>query len=245
MAMAKLIFCNSEIREKDCEIAPHRHGCSEMVFYENGARGETEINGRKYTFGQDDLAIIRPGVWHSEHHLETAGVLFLGFEGTEQAPEGVWPDAAHVKPLFYDIVDEVRTQEWGYERIISCKLQEILALISRKIHGAKGSVKDLTYCKRYIEENYMQDITVGELANMTGYSPDRFRHLFKEEFGISPQSYMISVRLGQAKQLLESTQISCVEIARLCGFSDGGQMTKMVKKRYGRTPRELRGSLRR
>lgn len=237
----RLIFCNKDQRDKNCEVAPHRHGCSEMVLYGRNAWGETQIDGRKYGFQSSDIALIRTGVWHNEHHLAATEVIFLGFETTVPVPQGIWSGMAHAEPLFYDIVKEVRNQEWGYEQIISWKLQEILTLIQRRSNGMEGNVKSLTYCRRFIEENYMQRITVGELAGMTCYSPDRFRHLFTEEFGISPQNYLVSVRIKQARELLRTTQLSCLDIAQLCGFSDSGQMTKMVKREYGRTPRELRG----
>lgn len=240
--MTKLIFCNKDQREKNGYVPPHRHSCNEVVLYGDSARGETEINGKRYEFRPGEVAVIRSGIWHSERHEAAADVIFLGFEASAPVSQGVWPVMQQAKPLFYDIVDEVRNQEWGYEQIISGKLQEILTLIGRRIHGMAGNAKSLTYCKRYMEENYMQNIRVAELANMTCYSPDRFRHLFTEEFGVSPQSHLISVRLSQAKRLLESTRISCMDIAQLCGFSDSGQMTKMVKKRYGRTPRELRAA---
>lgn len=239
--MTKLIFCNNDERNNHCYVQPHSHSCNEVVLYGGNARGEADINGKKYEFEPASVAIIRSGVLHSEHHFADSNVIFLGFEAPIRIPEGIWPKMEHVKPLFYDILEEARCQEWGYERIISYKLQEILAFVERRINGTEDSAKSLTYCKRYIEENYMQNITVGELANMTCYSRDRFRHLFTEEFGISPQNYLISTRLAQARRLLGTTQFSCMDIAQMCGFSDSGQMTKMMKKKYGRTPKELRG----
>lgn len=120
----------------------------------------------------------------------------MGFETSVTVPQGIWSGMAHAEPLFYDIVKEVRNQEWGYEQIISWKLQEILTLIQRRSNGMEGNVKSLTYCRRYIEENYMQRITVGELAGMTCYSPDRFRHLFTEGWPVVGEMEMIRLRAG-------------------------------------------------
>lgn len=238
--MTKLIFCKKQYRAQDSYIGPHCHNCDEIVFYENTAHGETDIDGIRYELPPAGIALIRRGVFHSEKHLEGTGVIFFGFESSAPSPSGVWEDMEHVKPLFYQIVEEVRNQEWGYERIISLKIQEILTLIERKSSGVNRNVKDLAYCKRYIEENYMQNVSVGELAKMTCYSRERFRHLFAEEFGIFPQNYLISVRLEKAAGMLRTTKRSCTDIAQMCGFSDSGQMAKMIRKKYGRSPKELR-----
>ncbi len=238
--MTKLIFCNKEYRAQDSFIAPHCHNCSEIVFYGNTAHGETDIDGIKYELPPMGIALIRRGIFHSEKHLEGANVIFLGFESSVPLPAGVWEDMAHVKPLLYQIAEEVRNQEWGYDRIISLKIQEILAYIERRKSGAGRNVKDLAYCKRYIEENYMRNVSVSELAEMTCYSRDRFRHLFAEEFGIFPQNYLISVRLENAGRLLRTTKLGCADIAQMCGFSDSGQMAKMIRKKYGTSPKELR-----
>lgn len=238
--MTKLLFCNNEYRAQDSYIAPHCHNCNELVFYGDTAHGETYINGVKYELFPTSVALIHQGILHSESHFEGTNVIFFGFESSAPLPVGVWGDMKHVRPLFYNIVEEVRSQEWGYDRIISLKIQEIIAYIWRKSSGVYRNVKDLAYCKRYIEENYMQNVSVGELAKMTCYSRDRFRHLFAEEFGISPQNYLISMRLDNAERLLRTTKLSCMNIAQMCGFSDSGQMTKMIKKKYNRCPKELR-----
>ncbi len=238
--MVKIIFCSQEARTKGCRITPHHHNCSELVFYGGMASGETIINGTTYGFSPASVAVIHPDIMHSENHLRTADVIFLGFETSAVVPEGVWDHMEHIKPLFLEIAAEMRSQEWGYQRLISLKLQEIITYIERRSGKVHNTVKDLTYCKQYIAENYMHDISITELANMTCYSRDRFRHLFTEEFCISPQNYLIAVRMENALQLLATTKYSCTDIANMCGFSDSGQMTKMIKKKYGRTPKEFR-----
>jgi AraC-like DNA-binding protein len=78
------------------------------------------------------------------------------------------------------------------------------------------------------------------LSALTGYSYDYFRHIFKVAYGISPQDYLINVRLEQAKSMLHNTALSCTQIAISCGFSNSGQMSVMIKRRYGKSPLALR-----
>lgn len=238
--MTKLLFCSNEYRAQDSYIAPHSHNCNELVFYGGTTHGEINIDGVKYELVPTSVALTHQGILHSESHFVGTNVIFFGFESSLPLSVGVWNDMKHVKPLFYSIVEEVRNQEWGYERIIALKIQEIIEYILRKSSGECRNVKDLAYCKRFIEENYMQSVSVGELAKMTCYSRDRFRHLFTEKYGISPQNYLISMRLESAERLLRTTRLSCMNIAQMCGFSDSGQMTKMIKKKHNRCPKELR-----
>lgn len=46
---------------------------------------------------------------------------------------------------------------------------------------------------------------VGQIASIVNLSESRFRHLFKQELGISPAHYLKIVRLGQARELLRSS----------------------------------------
>ena len=238
--LVNIIFCNQEIRAKGCRITPHHHNCYEVVFYGDAATGETNINGVTYGFSPASVALIPPDIVHSENHFHAADVIFLGFETSFAIPEGIFAHMEHIKPLFFEIAAEMRSQEWGYQRLVSLKLQEIITYIQRRSGKVHSTVKDLTYCKQYIAENYMHDISISELARMTCYSRDRFRHLFTEAFGVSPQNYLIAVRMENALQLLATTKYSCTDIANMCGFSDSGQMTKMIKKKYGQTPKFFR-----
>lgn len=75
---------------------------------------------------------------------------------------------------------------------------------------------------------------------MTGYSTDHFRHPFHASFGISPQNYIIRQRCEKAVELLKNTTYKCTDIAYKCGFSDSGQMTKLINRIYQKTPQQIR-----
>ena len=81
-----------------------------------------------------------------------------------------------------------------------------------------------------------QKINFGQLAKISGYNYDYFRHIFKQRFGISPQDYLIEVRLENAKRLLKGTKLTCTEIAYNCGFSSSAQMSLLFKRKFGVSP---------
>ena len=79
---------------------------------------------------------------------------------------------------------------------------------------------------------------------MSGYSYDYFRHYFKKQYGMSPQSYLINVRLENAYSMLSSTpDISITEVAISCGFSDSSQFSVMFSRHFGTSPKKFQKSI--
>ena len=82
-----------------------------------------------------------------------------------------------------------------------------------------------------------------ELAALVNLSPSRFRHLFKEETGDSPGSYLRERRLVRAEFLLRTTFFSIKEVTGEVGVSSMGHFVLRFKARYGVTPSEYRKQL--
>lgn len=89
-------------------------------------------------------------------------------------------------------------------------------------------------------EYYNQPIDFNQLAKLSGYSLDYFRHLFSQKMGMSPKQFQINMRLEKAVELLSDQQKSCTEIASFCGFSTSAQFSKMFLEKYGISPNQFR-----
>ena len=75
--------------------------------------------------------------------------------------------------------------------------------------------------------------TLGELVNL---SPSRFRHLFKQETGISVREYVRDLRFRKAEVMLATTFLSIKEIAEAVGLAPLNHFMRNFKKRHGVTP---------
>jgi transcriptional regulator GlxA family with amidase domain len=82
--------------------------------------------------------------------------------------------------------------------------------------------------------------SVQEMAKAVRLSPSHLRHLFKIELGLSPKRCQQSVRMREAKRLLESTALSMKEIANMIGIRDASHFSKSFKLVYGVTPTNYR-----
>ena len=56
-----------------------------------------------------------------------------------------------------------------------------------------------------LKEEFRQDSSLSEMAQVVNLSPSRLRYLFKKETGVAPGHYLRAFRLEQAKELLETT----------------------------------------
>ena len=92
------------------------------------------------------------------------------------------------------------------------------------------------------EKNYQQDLKINELAENFHYSRNHLYSIFKSEYGVSPQDYLLNLRIEKAKQLLsrEDVKFTVKEVAYAVGFRDQLYFSKLFKKRTGVSPLEFR-----
>lgn len=84
------------------------------------------------------------------------------------------------------------------------------------------------------------ELTVASLSQMCNISEAYFRRLFEAKFGVSPKEYIIEKRLGYAKQLLETGELSVNDTALLCGYSEPTHFSREFAVRVGVSPSEYK-----
>jgi len=104
-------------------------------------------------------------------------------------------------------------------------------------HSQKRNLREI---KDYIDLNYAREITLDSLSNHFFINKFYLTRLFKEQFGISVNHYLLQVRTTQAKQLLRFSDLSIEEIGQKCGIKDPNYFSRMFKKMEGSTPGEYR-----
>ncbi len=90
----------------------------------------------------------------------------------------------------------------------------------------------------YLENNYMLNVSIKELADKCNVSETTFRRNFMKLKGMSPVSYRNELRLQHAFDFLKSGLYSINEVVSLVGFNDIPYFSKSFKKKYGITPAE-------
>ncbi len=93
---------------------------------------------------------------------------------------------------------------------------------------------------RYIRDNYMEELTLPVLADTFHISKEHLSRLFKKETGTNLFSYIMEMKLNEAKELLAHTEMTLEDIAMRLGFSNGNYFSKVFKKNVGQSPRDYR-----
>ncbi len=237
----KILFLNKH-NTKSNAFKLHNHSCYEIVFFLEGS-GRVVIGDNEYPINANTYCIIAPNTPHIECMEGYGEIAFIGFEqksGGYKLQEGVYYDRRRVLPLFEGVFDEYKSQSVGFEMATKAYLELLLLDAIRNDTATENKCKDLNFIKTYIEQHFDQKIDFASLALLAGYSNDYFRHIFRKRFGVSPQQYMIDIRLRKADEMLRGTNKTCTEIAYCCGFSNSGQMSVMYKKKFGISPNEVK-----
>ena len=92
----------------------------------------------------------------------------------------------------------------------------------------------------FINNNYSNNIKVNDIANYVGLNRSYFSNLFTKKIGISPQEYLLSLKMEKACNLLTNLQLSIGDVARQVGYEDQLTFSKIFKKSKGVSPKLYR-----
>lgn len=95
----------------------------------------------------------------------------------------------------------------------------------------------------YMESNLEQPLSSSDVAEKVGMSTRQLERLFLRYVGSSPKSYVTSLRLERARQMLQQTRLRVLEIAVACGFSSSSHFSRLYKRRFGISPHCERGQV--
>ena len=94
----------------------------------------------------------------------------------------------------------------------------------------------------FINSNYMHSITVQEIADYVNLSRSYLYKIFIKNLGISPQRYLINLRMYKATLLLKGTKFPIGEVANSVGYSDSLLFSKTFSKHFSMSPLNYRNN---
>lgn len=106
-----------------------------------------------------------------------------------------------------------------------------------KILSGKGKPEDyVNYVRAYIDENYMKDVKLRDLAPMLHLSEAYLSHIFKKNVGRSFTEYLVRTRVNEAAKRIMHMNEPLGKTAQAVGYEDYPQFSKMFKKYIGSGP---------
>ena len=121
---------------------------------------------------------------------------------------------------------------------------QLLALlmypIARNMKTGRALSQQVEDSMRYLFRHFREDISLTQVAERSGYTPNYFSHLFHESCGIRFVDFLTRLRLNYARSALLTTSLSVSQIAQSSGFSSSSNFFRAFRQETGQSPLEYR-----
>lgn len=94
----------------------------------------------------------------------------------------------------------------------------------------------LTHIVNRISRRLSEKITVRELAEESHFSISTLERYFHSHFGLSPNEFLLKIKVNRAAQLLSNSTLNISEIAAECGYDNVSSFSRAFRREIGETP---------
>lgn len=221
--------------------------------------GNLTYNGQKYELSAGDCVFIDCKLPYSHTTSNDLWSLqWVHFYGTnmadiyakyvERGGEPVFRsnNTAIYSSMLSELYEIAESEDYLRDMKIYQKLISLLTLLledswhPENSHRQSPKKANLIELREYLDEHYLEHHSLDELSERFFINKFYLTRIFKEQFGISINSYITSLRITHAKQLLRFTNMSTSEIAESCGMPDANYFSRIFKKVEGITPGQFR-----
>ena len=223
-----------------------------------------------YNLRENDIIFLRPGALHHIYAQEGERIIFQFnmnlLNALDDFDDFFHPSSPallitpednpeiHEKcvELLVKIKDEYMNGAPLKDAAVYGILLELLVIIKRNSYNSNIVFSDVKQSKQkeyldkfvsitdYIKQHCNEDISLDEIAEMSGFSKYHFSRLFKEFTGTSYYKYLNQKRMEFAEQLLMDPEVNITEVAVRSGFNSISAFIRMFKQIKGCTPTEFR-----
>lgn len=249
-------YSGKYIREK------HWHRSIEIFAVQEGEL-DFILDTTHYHLGEGEFIIVNSNEVHAIHanrpnHTIVLQIPLNQFASYFTGEQFIWFSHSErtydeqVACLIFRMYKVYRMQTDGYDFEILSMFYQLLHILVKKYR--KLDVQDellksnqqlnrLGMITSYLKDHYMEDISLGKLAGIFGYSPSYLSKMFVRYAGINYKDYLQNIRLEHAVKDLENTDKQIVDIAFDHGFANSKAFTNLFRKRYGMLTSEYRKQL--
>lgn len=232
----KQVYC--EKRTYSQKLDNHKHGYGQFLF---PLQGSMDIQTDHQTLKLDDQhCLFLPSQCnHKFKSLDRNEFLVLDIptrylSGDHQNEEssGVYLNLDEQwSSLRFLLLEEVNHQN-GSPAAVS----HLVQYMSQKLN--QRAYPSITY----LHTHYQEQLTIEELAQLEHYHPAYYSSWFKTKTGKTPVEYVHTLRLQEAKRLLQETRWSIASISQEVGYEHSSSLTRLFLRYEGMTPKAYRNS---
>lgn len=212
-----------------------------LFFIEHGY-GTFEKNGEIYLVeegnilvtNENDIVVLRAddNTDFSYHYVSFSGELSSNFKSL--------PTIFRYEKDKFKILSEITNASPKSLSILVSFLFEIYSLFYINEDNIPNDYVKSTI--NYIENNYMNNISVEKIAGHLNLSRSYLVRIFKKNTGKTISEYLIYIRLSHAEKYLQKG-MTVTDAAYFCGFGDLSNFSKMFKKSFGISPKQYKDKM--
>jgi AraC-like DNA-binding protein len=249
---------------KDIELLSVHSSCmgysvnGSAIFLEKGDTIFVNSDQLHYSYaippkeGRYVIAVMHPRILCSNYAVEAKAVLpvisnkkvpYIHFRNGDR-------DAAAIQELMMYL----HRQALGNEFLITKTFFEIWEIVMTRFNETGDFCRDeyvnkdvhnevLKAMMNFIDKNYMNNITLNEIASAGGVSKSLCNTIFSKFTQMTPIEYIMHFRTRKVADLLQEGDLSMTQIAEQTGFSNASYMAETFKKFYKFSPREYKKSI--
>ena len=169
--------------------------------------------------------------------VRTRFIIISGYDDFEFARLAMKYGASDflLKPLE---LDELRTCVLHITALLDASGKILLEDSGMASSMSRQEIAD--YVEEFIKKNYKENITLNDIADSLGFTPDYISKIFKKEKNITPIKFITKLRINGAKQLLACTGLDILSISQNVGYTDQFYFSRVFKAQTGMYPSEYR-----
>lgn len=233
-----------------------------QLLYVASGKAHFYFQGKEEIVSAGNMVLYRPKeeqryYYYGAEHPEVYWVHFTGNNVKNILRQYGIADDIHVihtntsleyKRLFSLMIQELKLCKDDYEELLVHYLKELLIMIHRVlINNPPGKssflITEMDDAVQYFHTNYNQTISIENYAAKHNMSVSWFIRNFKEYTNATPAQYILSLRISNARTLLENTSYNVSEISNIVGYENPLYFSRIFKKQCGMSPSEFRKQL--
>ena len=222
-------------------------------------KGILDYRGHRWEIRKGQMFILFPGevATYCADKEDPWYYCWFGFQGnlagkivesigfSSQTPVLSYEDSSMVESRIREMLDS-KTLTLDGQLHRNAEMMQILSDMIREGVQKSGNDRGMIsfsyseYAVRYINNHFSEKIRIQDLAKRIGISRSYLVKLVKQVTGMSPQEYLIEIRMQRASDLLGRSNDPIQNIASECGYDDALAFSKVFKSKFGINPSEYR-----
>lgn len=143
-----------------------------------------------------------------------------------------------------ELVREYEEKRQAYQTMVSAAFSQLIVYLSREYenqnHDKHSNLMHLAKAVSYMEDHYLEQIAMEELAAKSQISVRHLNRIFKTHYQITPLEYIHKLRLEHACSLLKRSNLPITVLSHESGFNDSNYFTRQFVKSFGMSPTSYR-----